>query len=170
MHHLIPKTPNYKPTVVEQTIQIYAGITDYPMSVLFPLLIVFVKSRQELVKSNITSSRIKPLNYCLQRSLIMTEYELEKIIHESKELMDIRDEYQKTYQLLQEKRWDELRNHIDSIAIKHPSEAILHNITHIYRATTLEENAVNCMSFLENLFKEKLGLDVVDITKYILKK
>ena len=45
--------------------QIYAGITDYQMSVLFPLWIVFVKNRQELGKSNITSSRIKPLNYCL---------------------------------------------------------------------------------------------------------
>ena len=100
----------------------------------------------------------------------MNEYELEKVIHESKELMDIRDEYQKTYQLLQEQRWDELRNHIDSVAIKHPSEAILHNITHTYRATTLEQNAINCMCFLENLFKEKLGIDVVDMTKYLLKK
>ena len=36
------------------------------MSVLFPQRIVFVKNRQELGKSNITSSRIKPLNYCLQ--------------------------------------------------------------------------------------------------------
>lgn len=65
MHHLIHKIPNYKPTVAEQTIQIYAEITDYQMSVPFPLWIVFVKSRQELGKSNITSSRIKPLNYCL---------------------------------------------------------------------------------------------------------
>ena len=29
MHHLIHKIPNCKPTVVEQTIQIYAGTTDY---------------------------------------------------------------------------------------------------------------------------------------------
>lgn len=100
----------------------------------------------------------------------MNEYELEKVIHESKELMDIRDEYQKIYQLLQEKRWDELRNHIDSVAINHPSEAILHNTTHRYRAITLEQNAINCMCFLENLFKGKLAVDVVNITKYLLKK
>ena len=37
------------------------------MSVLFPQRIVFVKNRQELGKSNITSSRIKPLNYCLYK-------------------------------------------------------------------------------------------------------
>ena len=65
MHHLIHKIPNCKPTVAEQTIQIYVETMDYQMSVLFPLWIVFVKNRQELGKSNITSSRIKPLNYCL---------------------------------------------------------------------------------------------------------
>ena len=99
----------------------------------------------------------------------MNEYQLEKMIHESKELLDIRDDYQKTYQLLQEKRWDELRKHIDLVAIKHPTEAIWHNITHGYKATTLEQNAVNCMCFLENLFKGKLAVDVLDITKYLLK-
>lgn len=103
-------------------------------------------------------------------SIFMNECELEKTIHESKELLDIRDEYQKTYHLLQEKRWEELKNHIDSVAIKHPSEAILHNAIHRYRATTLEQNAINCMCFLENLFKGKLAVDVVDITKYLLKK
>lgn len=100
----------------------------------------------------------------------MTEYELEKIIHESKELIDIRDEYQKTYQLLQEKRWDELRNHIDSVVLKHPTEAIMHNAINKIMPTSLEQNAVNCMYFLENLFRGKLAVDVVDITKYLLKK
>lgn len=32
----------------------------------------------------------------------MNEHEIEKLIHETKELRDIRDEYQKTQQLLQE--------------------------------------------------------------------
>lgn len=100
----------------------------------------------------------------------MNEYELEKMIHESKELMDIRDEYQKTYQLLKEQRWDELRNHIDSVVLKHPTEAIMHNAINKYMPTSLEQNAVNCMCFLENLFKGKLTVDVVDITKYLLKK
>lgn len=100
----------------------------------------------------------------------MTEYEVEKIIHESKELMDIRDEYQKTYQLLKEQRWDELRNHIDSVVLKHPTEAIMHNAINKCMPISLEQNAVNCMCFLENLFKGKLAVDVVDITKYLLKK
>lgn len=100
----------------------------------------------------------------------MTEYELEKIIHESKELMDIRYEYQKTYQLLQEKRWYELKNHIDLVVLKHPTEAAVHNRINPCMPTTLEQNAINCMNFLENLFKEKLGIDVVDMTKYLLKK
>lgn len=100
----------------------------------------------------------------------MTEYELEKIINESKELMDICDEYKKTYQLLQEQRWDELRNHIDSVVIKHPTEAAIHDMINSCMPTTLEQNAINCMDFLENLFKGKLGIDVLDTTKYLLKK
>lgn len=100
----------------------------------------------------------------------MLEYELEKMIHESKELLDIRDEYQKTYQLLQEKRWEDLRNHIDSVILKHPTEAAIHNMINPYMPISLEQNAVNCMCFLENLFKGKLAVDVVDITKYLLKK
>ena len=50
--------------VAEPTILIYAETMAYPTSVLFLLRIVYAKSRQELGKSNITNSRIKPLNYC----------------------------------------------------------------------------------------------------------
>ena len=45
--------------------QIYAGITDYRTSVLFPRKIVFVKKRHKLGKSNIPNLKAKPLNYCL---------------------------------------------------------------------------------------------------------
>lgn len=100
----------------------------------------------------------------------MNEYELEKIIDGSKELLDIREEYQKTYQLLQEKRWDELRNHIDSVILKHPTEAAIHNMINPYMPISLEQNAMNCMYFLGNLFRGKLAVDVVDITKFLLKK
>lgn len=65
MHHYIHKTQNYKLTVAEPIIRIYAGITDYQMSVPFPRQIVFVKNRHELGKSNITNLKAKPLNYCL---------------------------------------------------------------------------------------------------------
>lgn len=99
----------------------------------------------------------------------MNEHEIEKLIHETKELHDIRDEYQKTYQLLQERKWDELQNHISAVMMKYPTEAMVHNLVNPCMPNTIEQNAINCMGFLENLFKGKLGMDIVDITKYLMK-
>lgn len=99
----------------------------------------------------------------------MNEYEIEKLIHKTKELCDIRDEYQKTQQLLQEQSWDELQNHISTVMLKHPTEAMVHNLVNPCMPNTIEQNAINCMGFLENLFKGKLGMDIVDITKYLMK-
>ncbi len=47
---------------------------------LFPLWIVFVKNRQELGKSNITSSRIKPLNYCSSLIVVFTVSVVKNVI------------------------------------------------------------------------------------------
>lgn len=99
----------------------------------------------------------------------MNEHELEKFINETKELHDIRDEYQKTQQLLQEQRWNELQMHITSVMVKHPTEASIHNLSNPCMPNSIQQNAINCMNFLENLFKGKLGLDIIDITKYLMK-
>lgn len=97
----------------------------------------------------------------------MNEHEIEKLIHETKELRDIRDEYQKTQQLLQERSWDELQSHISTVILKHPTEAVIHNLANTCMPRTIEQNAINCMSFLENLFKGKLGAGIADITNYL---
>lgn len=99
----------------------------------------------------------------------MNEYEVKELIRETKELCDIRDEYQKAQKLLQEQNWDELQNHISNVILKHPTEAMVHNLVNRCMPTTIEQNAINCMDFLENLFKCKLGMDTVDITKYLIK-
>lgn len=99
----------------------------------------------------------------------MNEHEIEKLIYETKELRDIRDEYQKTQQLLQERSWDELQSHISTVILKHPTEAVIHNLVNTCMPRTIEQNAINCMSFLENLFKEKLGVDIADAAKYLTK-
>ena len=99
----------------------------------------------------------------------MNEYEIEKIIHETKELRDIRDEYQKTQRLLQEQSWDELQNHISTVMLKHPTEAMVHNLVNPCMPSTIEQNAMNCIRFLENLFKGKLGVDIADAAKYLTK-
>ena len=99
----------------------------------------------------------------------MNEHEIEKLIHETKELRDIRDEYQKTQQLLQEQSWDELRNHISNVKLKHPAEAMIHNLVNPCMPNTIEQNAINCMGFLENLFKGKMGAGIADAAKYLAK-
>lgn len=99
----------------------------------------------------------------------MNEYEIKKFINETKELYDIKDEYQKTQRLLQEQSWDELQNHISNVMLKHLTEAIAHNLVNPYMPNTIEQNALNCMGFLENLFKVKLGLDIADAIKYLTK-
>ncbi len=99
----------------------------------------------------------------------MNEYDIKKIIHATKELRDIRDEYQKTQQLLQEQRWDELQKHITSVMLKRPKEAVFHNLVNPYMPNTIEQNAINCMGFLENLFKEKLGISIADAVRYLTK-
>lgn len=83
MLHSIHKTQNYKHTVAEPTIRIYAEITDYRMSVPFARKIVFVKSRHELGKNNIPNLKTKPLNYCLfsDCSQLYHQYQLTFWLH-----------------------------------------------------------------------------------------
>ena len=97
----------------------------------------------------------------------MNEYEIKKLIHEAKELRDIKDEYKKTQQLLQERRCEELQKHISTVIGKHPTEALIHNLANPHMPDTIEQNAINCMGFLENLFKVKLGVDIADAGKYL---
>ena len=99
----------------------------------------------------------------------MNEHEIEKLINETKELCDIRDEYKKTQQLLQEQNWGELQKHISTVIQKHPTEAAIHNLVNPCMPNTIEQNAINCMGFLENLFKGKLGVDIADAVKYLTK-
>ena len=97
----------------------------------------------------------------------MTDREIEKIIKEAKELVDIQNEYRKTAQLLQQQRLSELQNHIMTVIRKYPAEAAPHNISNPCMPITIEQNGLNCMRFLENLFKTKLGLDIADAVKYL---
>ena len=98
----------------------------------------------------------------------MNKDQIQKAINEIKELRDIRDEYQKTYKLLQEQRWDELRNHITTVMMKHPTETMIHNFVNPHKPSNIQQSAVNCMGFLENLFKAKLGVNIADVTKYLM--
>ena len=93
----------------------------------------------------------------------MTPEQIEKLINATKELHDIRDEYQKTEQLLQEQKWDQLSRHIQCVKINHPWEAACHNAINPNMPHTVEENARNCMAFLNNLFTEKLAVKLKEL-------
>ena len=49
----------------------------------------------------------------------MNQYEIEKLIQDTKELRDIRDEYQKTERLLKENKQEELQQHLQ-IVLQYP--------------------------------------------------
>lgn len=53
--------------------------------------------------------------------------------------------------------------------LKRPKEAVFHNLVNPYMPNTIEQNAINCMGFLENLFKEKLGISIADAVRYLTK-
>ena len=95
----------------------------------------------------------------------MNQNEIEKLIQDTKELCDIRDEYQKTDRLLREGKTEELRQHIQEVINKHLLEASFYNIMNPVMPNTIEQNARNCMVFLDCLFKEKLALKIKDLSK-----
>ena len=72
--------------------------------------------------------------------------EIENIIHEKNE----------TQHLLQECRWDELREHLQKLNSKYFAETIVYNAVNTNPPQTLQENAINCISFLDTLLTAKV--------------
>lgn len=95
----------------------------------------------------------------------MTPKEIEKIINDTKELLDIKKEYNKTEKLLKEQKWEELQKHIQEVISKYPLEAIIYNTVNRNMPTTIQENAQNCMNFLNCLLMGKLALKINEISK-----
>lgn len=93
----------------------------------------------------------------------MDQNELEKIIQDTKELCDIRDEYQKTERLLREHKQEELQQHLQEVSGKYLVEKLAYNAVNSQMPQTLEQNARNCMIFLDDLFKKKLALKIKDL-------
>lgn len=101
--------------------------------------------------------------------MAMNGLETEKIIRATKELTDIRDEYLKTQRLLEAQRWKELQQHITAIIRKYPEEAMVHNCLNPCIPDTIQQNAINCMRFLQTLFAAKLGVDIAGAIQYLMK-
>lgn len=101
--------------------------------------------------------------------MTMNELETEKVIRATKELTDIRAEYLKTQRLLEAQCWEELQQHITAIIRKYPEEAMVHNCLNPCMPDTIQQNAINCMGFLQNLFAAKLGVDIAGAIQYLMK-
>ena len=93
----------------------------------------------------------------------MDQNEIEKLIRDTKELRDIRDEYEKTERLLREHKQEELQQHLQEVSSKHLLEKLAYNALNPQMPQTLEQNAINCMKFLDYLFKEKLTLKIKEV-------
>ena len=89
----------------------------------------------------------------------------EKMTKESKELIDLQNEIQKTQKLLAERSWLELEKHLIDIMNKYPVETAMHNSVNPVMPRNIQESATNCITFLSELYTAK----TVSITKEILK-
>lgn len=89
----------------------------------------------------------------------------EKMIKEIKEIIDLQNEIQKTQKLLAERNWHELEKHLISIMNKYPAETALHNSVNSVMPRSIQENAINCIDFLNQLIKGKNAQNIYDELK-----
>lgn len=74
---------------------------------------------------------------------------------EVKEIEDIISEKNEIQCLLRECSWDELRMHLQKLNSKYFAETIVYNSVNTIPPQNLQENAVNCISFLDTLLVAK---------------
>ncbi len=74
-----------------------------------------------------------------------------------KEISDLRSEIQKTEELLQEGRVNELSAHLQELNLKYFSETGAYNILHPVPPKDIRENAQNCITFLSTLLAGKIA-------------
>lgn len=79
----------------------------------------------------------------------------EKDIKKAKEISDIQEEFQKTKRLLQEGKTEELQKHLQDLQKKYVLETLVYNTANPNPPQSLEENAINCMNFLQSLIASK---------------
>ena len=80
------------------------------------------------------------------------EYENIKKIEEMENIISEKNE---TQRLLQECRWNELREHLQKLNNKYFAETIVYNAVNTNPPQTLQENATNCIKFLDTLLTAK---------------
>lgn len=84
----------------------------------------------------------------------MSEY-IETNLKRAKEISDLESEIQKTKELLQKGKLDELSAHLQHLNAKYFAETVSYNILHPFPPKDLQESAKNCISFLSSLLTTK---------------
>lgn len=90
---------------------------------------------------------------------------IEKRIEKIKEITDLQNEIKKIQHLLSEGQWDELKNCLYDISGKHFAEKALYNVINTNLPKTIQENATNCINFLNQLIESKIAKNIYDEIK-----
>ncbi|MBR6983719.1 MAG: hypothetical protein IKH75_09370 [Ruminococcus sp.] len=79
----------------------------------------------------------------------------DKDLKKTKEIADLKKEYEKTQRLLNEGKTEELQKHLQELQNKYLVETMIYNTANPNPPRSLEENASNCLRFLNSLIISK---------------
>lgn len=77
------------------------------------------------------------------------------VFEKANDISEIRSEIDKTKILLESGDLQELQNHLKEIQSKYMVETVIYNMAHTIAPRSLEENALNCIDFLNTLLIKK---------------
>ena len=87
-----------------------------------------------------------------------------KIVHYSgssvKDCLSIKKDYDKIIELFEQEKWQELEKYLHDIQMRYFQETIAYNSINTIMPTSVQENARNCLRFLEQLAKLK-GFEII---------
>lgn len=75
--------------------------------------------------------------------------------NKAKDILEIRSAIEKTKSLLESGNIQELQKHLQELRNKYLVETIVYNTTHTVKPRSIQENALNCIDFLNVLLTEK---------------
>ena len=76
-------------------------------------------------------------------------------IKSGKEIGDIISERSNIHQLMSESNWDKLDTYLKKLSIKYAVETSIYNLANPIMPQNTQENAQNCIKFLESLLEAK---------------
>ena len=78
----------------------------------------------------------------------------------TKDFLSIKNDYNKIIDLFEQEKWQELEKHLYDIQMRYFQEAVAYNSINTTMPNSVQENARNCLQFLEQLAKFK-GLEII---------